>query len=130
MRYEIRLHPNAISALDKLNQSTKERLIAKIRVLKDRPKLKQAGADIKRNVCFQPFHGVVHVRDNILAKIFAVDYMGFGRPSETSTGNCCVKIESCRFSGKEENTSVFHKQSSSLSLCHTKVCENLLAGKV
>ena len=48
MRYEIRLHPNAISALDKLNQSTKERLISKIRVLKDRPKLKRAGADIKK----------------------------------------------------------------------------------
>lgn len=48
MRYEIRLHPNAISALDKLNQSTKERLISKIRVLKDRPKLKRAGSDIKK----------------------------------------------------------------------------------
>ncbi len=48
MRYEIRLHPNAISSLNKLNQSTKERLISKIRVLKDRPKLKRAGADIKK----------------------------------------------------------------------------------
>jgi len=48
MRYEIRLHPNAVSSLDKLNQSTKERLASKIRVLKDRPKLKRAGADIKK----------------------------------------------------------------------------------
>lgn len=48
MRCEIRLHPNAISSLDKLNQSTKERLISKIIVLKDRPKLKRAGADIKK----------------------------------------------------------------------------------
>jgi len=48
MRYEIRLHPNAISFLNKLNQKTKERLISKIRVLEDRPKLKRAGADIKK----------------------------------------------------------------------------------
>jgi len=48
MRYEIRLHPNAVSSLDKLNQSTKERLVSKIRVLKDRPKLKRAGTDIKK----------------------------------------------------------------------------------
>jgi mRNA interferase RelE/StbE len=48
MRYEIRLHPNAISSLNKLNRKTRERLITKIRALEDLPKLKRAGVDIKK----------------------------------------------------------------------------------
>jgi mRNA interferase RelE/StbE len=48
MRYEICIHPNAVNFLNKLSQKTKERLISKMRVLEDRPKLKRAGADIKK----------------------------------------------------------------------------------
>ena len=48
MRYEIRLHPDAVSFLGKLNQKTRERLISRIKVLEDRPKLKRAGADVKK----------------------------------------------------------------------------------
>jgi len=48
MRYEICLHPNAVSFLNKLSQETKERLISKMRVLEDRTNLKRAVADIKK----------------------------------------------------------------------------------
>ncbi len=48
MKYEIQLHPNAVSFLNKLNRKTKERLKSKIRALEDSPKLKRAGADIKK----------------------------------------------------------------------------------
>ena len=48
MSYEIRLHPNAVSFLNKLNQKTRERLISKIKNLEDRPKLKRVGVNIKK----------------------------------------------------------------------------------
>ena len=48
MRYEVCIHQNAVIFLNTLSQKTKERLISKMRVLEDRPKLKRAGADIKK----------------------------------------------------------------------------------
>ncbi len=63
----------------------------------------------RRDVCFQPFHGVIHVRDDILVKILAVDYMGLGFPSESNAGDCGVKIESCGFSGEHQDARVLHE---------------------
>jgi|LGVE01.1.fsa_nt_gb mRNA interferase RelE/StbE len=49
MKYEIRIHSNnAERILNRLDRGVKERLKDKIRVLEDRPKLKRAGADIKK----------------------------------------------------------------------------------
>jgi mRNA interferase RelE/StbE len=49
MKYEIRIHSNnAERILNRLDLEVKKRLKDKIRVLEDRPKLKRAGADIKK----------------------------------------------------------------------------------
>ena len=49
MKYEILIHSNnAERILNRLDPEVKERLKDKIRVLQDSPKVKRAGADIKK----------------------------------------------------------------------------------